>query len=476
MEVLIAIMVLAIGIISVISLFPVGVQQVRQAVQDTRSTIVAINADSTLRMFDWANDPFLLDPPARPTLADPRSPTDIEPSASAFSPVNSVFANMYDFSGTMGLTFTTDGLGYPIYVDPVLANAAAFQATSPTPIDFKRVAIREDLDDPNAPSPTIAWSYENMGAPDNEFANAYHDLPIYSVSDVQLMPNVINAPPNYAVDSRSSFLRHWFYSDADLGFETLNPTVPANPSRGLAGGSTLRPWEYYQSIMPPVASINSTIPEQARATAVRDLKFSWAFVVTGRPLQNVNGNLLPSNTWKRYTRILVFFQRNLADPYRLVRGCFFNGSNVATISWPANPPGREISRPNVRRGTWLMEYVNTGPNRNSASGIEQHRIDFHRVIDVADPYIDPEHPDDWMQTLTLERAVSNAFVPSHARGNLRQLPDRLHEPIEAGGQTEPYYFGSTTTASMPISIPQNAHVWTPVIIWDGLVEVFEVKD
>lgn len=496
-EVLVAFFILAVGIVGVISLFPIGVQQVRQAVQDTRSTIMAINAESTLEMHDWPNDPFLLAPQANPSnwvfpavagaLVHPMDPSAPAIGQGNSGQGNSVYARMIAPDGTGEAPWqpppaTPVGPGYPILVDPVLANAADFQSG----IAYKRVLIQDRAGILTPMPGTIAEFQAPQG---------YLDLPVYTLSDIQLLPD--NA---FGINfgRRGAALRQWFYSDADVHWEKQNGVIPRNPNRQLDQKIGLQPWEYYQSTLPPTLNPTPTgnAGDQARATAERDSLYSWAFVIIGRPLSLFTPSppgspfvdVIPKSNWRSNVRILIFQRRNLADPYRLCRGCFFNGSNVATLSWPVASALKETQRPSIRRGTWLMEYTNTGPNRTdtSAAGrpISRQSITFHRVAAFDDPVVDSGGAN-VLQTVTLERPVSDPGFATHQLGNLRALPDGFAtpKPAPAGTPLGPVYFGvppgptAAVTAAVGVATPaQNAHVWVPVIIWDGLIEAFEVKD
>ncbi|MFO0949349.1 MAG: prepilin-type N-terminal cleavage/methylation domain-containing protein [Planctomycetota bacterium] len=493
MEVLVAIFILAIGVIAIISLFPVGVQTIRQSVFDTRSTIIAINAESTIELFDWINDPYLMNPPAR-TPSNPLSlgpmpdpgaqnePLPLHPSDPSFpaaGPSTSAYAKLVNSLGASIVAFPTtgdSGEGFPVYVDPVLANNMAFQDDSSTvdlvDLAYKQIGIRSNLAPPMSTFTLVDFTTNPL---------PYFDLPIHTVSDVQTVPVGVDiGGSRTVVDRRTAFMRQWLYSDVDLEFDSQNPVLPRNPAR--SPGISVQPWEYYQSILPPVDSAavpsgNSKV--QAHSTAIRSLEFHWAFAINGRRINNG----IPADSWESLS-ILVFSRRNFADPYRLTRGCFFNKSNLATISWPVNPTGRETSRPTIRRGTWLMEYAVTGVARTDTSAankpIHRRQIKFHRVAALDDPVLDAGGGN-WIQSVTLEQAVDDAMFPEHVDGALRQRPDRFSAPANtSSGATPlgPVYFGTTAVTATPgIATPTlSTHVWVPVIIWDGLIDVLKIKD
>ncbi|MGL5094670.1 MAG: type IV pilus modification PilV family protein, partial [Planctomycetia bacterium] len=80
-EVLVAIVVFTVGVLGVLSLFPVGVARVRQAVIDTRVTMLYQNAKATNELFDLPNrmpEPVATPPTGYTALVDSdRAPPNI---------------------------------------------------------------------------------------------------------------------------------------------------------------------------------------------------------------------------------------------------------------------------------------------------------------------------------------------------------------------------------------------------------------
>ena len=349
-EILVSLFIMAVGIISLITLFPVGIYRVRQAVIDTRATYLAISADSIVRGQDWPNDPFLLMPPDDPTAAtfawtppnanDPPVPNPCLNVFRTIRPANgnlvndgastewlyppSTTANPYPSGVTVPPapwnTSPDNGTGFPVVVDPVMANAGVvFQDTSTT---YKRFAVQ------SGPFAALWTGTSPVTGPQ------LRDIPMYPVSDSQYMEVFTGN------DRRDMYLKHWFYSSDDLGFDGINPVVPDNPRRDQVPAS----WEYTQ---PPADSGGRPgTPGDTFATARRNPSYSWSFVITNRLLQPArydNPNDTARDPFPYLATnpnsmgdiwILTFFRRSIAEPYRQVRGCFFKGSNVVTLSWP----------------------------------------------------------------------------------------------------------------------------------------------
>jgi hypothetical protein len=420
---------------------------------DTRSTNLFLSAQATVEASEWADDPFLLRPPLQPNPASPAVPMP-QPSqqrnvfASVLTPDGLQYSAPSD--GTFELADGT-GLGFPVYVDPVLANSDAFQidndaVTGPPPVYYKRVAIRTDIPD------DLGNNYRTMAPFNTGNPPPLYDLVIHTVADAQWMP------PDSPQGRREAYLRRWFFSGDDLRFEDANAVIPQNPRRL----GTTQPWEYFQY---------PNLPGDTNGTSLRNGLFSWSFLMLGRPLVvDPTGTFLqPSGAMSDFSQVyvLIFRNRNHADPYALVRGCFFDGSSTVTLSWPNALPA-----PRIRRGSWLMEYTNTGGLRSSLGPVppavtHRQQVTFHRVSGFEDAIIDGNG--EWHQVVNLESPMANypvdwddpATPTVDETGDLRGLPDQ-YDP-SAAVLTFPY-------PGNPV--PDNVPLWVPVIVWDGLIEVF----
>src|SRR5215831_16088313 len=87
MEVLVAIFVMGIGLLALLTLFPLGALRMAQAIQDDRAAHIGANASSMAQALDLRSDPLV--------TAAFRKP------------------------GGGLLDAQPDGPGYPVYVDPV---------------------------------------------------------------------------------------------------------------------------------------------------------------------------------------------------------------------------------------------------------------------------------------------------------------------------------------------------------------------
>jgi hypothetical protein len=202
-------------------------------------------------------------------------------------------------------------------------------------------------------------------------------------------------------------------------------------------------------------------------------------------------------------QILIFNRRSTARPYALVRGCIYSGSSRATLSWDPDV----TAAPPIRRGTWLMEAtISPGlrdttlappdgpaalppvaalalanpPPAPAATYVKyRHALEFYRVSAVDEPKLDPSTRQ-VSQTVTFERPVTE-FPISHSDGDARAMPDP-YDPAAAytfsGDIAFPNVIDATSannaiTVSGPVTVRA---AWLPIIIWDGLYDVFEVRN
>lgn len=103
-EVLVAIFVMGLGLIALLTLFPLGVLRMQQALQDQACAEAVANANAVATLRDFRNDPQVVTPPLLP----------VGPGAPAPDVFKDTIANQ-------GRQFPADPLGpsYPVFVDPV---------------------------------------------------------------------------------------------------------------------------------------------------------------------------------------------------------------------------------------------------------------------------------------------------------------------------------------------------------------------
>jgi hypothetical protein len=461
---------MSLGVLAVLALFPLGVLRTQQAVLDTRATILAKAVQATIELNGWPDDVFLRRPPADP---DPLYPNS-DRAAPALLEDGNVFRTIPNADGSIQLQFPVGSSrpAFPVLVDPVLRCADVFQYDDKSDaailINYKRVAIRASLIDDNG---AVYTTMDPFDATLTGTAVLY-DLPVHTLSDVQWMSP--DPPPPTSVrsvlqgDRREAYLRRWFFSPDDLLYEASNHVIPRNPH-----GQTVapEPWEYFQ-YFPDTPGVDPSLPLDMHSTSSRNPTFSWAFALVGRSLQpHAESGLVPAQYAASQLRIMIFRNRSLSDPYRLVRGCFFNNSTTVTLSWPTT-----TTRPEIKRGTWLMEYTVSGTDRMDT--LHRLALIFHRVAGFKDPELIGGQ---WHQVVSLQNTVTDAGLPSHPMNDLRALPDdypntaspRTFDEAAAVFMTDKDggvdLNGDGDTADPGEGI---AKIWVPVIVWDGLIEVF----
>jgi hypothetical protein len=587
-EVLISFFILLIGVVSVISLFPLGVLKVQESVKDTRSTITAMEAQALVLGMNWADDPYLLRPPHQgimgsasplslpnppnggnsPTGGDPRgvdpattpSLAGTRPSTDVYDNgttridapnVNNVYATIPNADGTMPpfppnpTTFAFGrmnpqagaGVGFPVLVDPQLANSQGFQFDGANPLTsprYKRIAINADQ--------TLGGTPFRSMAP---FIGTMNDLVVNSLSEVQYQPagagGTIASP-----STRDQFIRQHFFGQDEIHTEWNLVTAPYNPNRLQA--TPLPGWRYVRSadsnsptnpttLQPPGhgAAVSAGSPPQNYNTASRNDAYSWSFVVRNRNLQTqpangppqLNGDPgpnglgyatppasgpgpylvpKPQDVTNDNITVMVFNKRSIGRGYHLVRGCLFNGSSALTLCWD---PTVVTEAPSIRRGTWLMEatlspglrdttvgpaarggpaplpetsfLMSALPPTGSSGYVKyRHAVEFYRVASVQEPVLS-QTDGQMYQVVDLEQAVTG-YPISHALGNGRALPD-LYTTADTFSGNRAYPNVLPNTALQPSGTAPFASgagtveaVWVPIVVMHGLQEVFTVRN
>jgi hypothetical protein len=576
-EVLIALVILTIGLTSVIALFPVGVNRVRNAALDTRTTIMASNAHSLFSLKRMANDPAIVDLAAYDVISAAGAGTAAEytfddpvrnPLAfTAWSPVGWNGVNPTDlgvlsaplvfvpgnlnilptlipkvaptllvwqgsfrerllaedddvfglFAGGVLRTDAIDvpadyNLSYPVLLDPFLYDAMSFQfgllnpAFPATPPAFPAGVPRINIATPMLSNTgTLVPGFENhyAGPSFTGTIRPFADIAVLSLSEITLLPAGAVSIDRETVKAR------WFASLADINYLTDVPGQPANPSSqdfldtSVPPLTPLTPRNYFEPV-----PVDGTLPPSSsnpiRPTAQRDYEYTWAAMFQRRlvpPNEGSGPETARPNVIDRDFRgklaILCFYRRNLQQPYRVIEGCFYTGSRVATLSWPSNLPA-----PSVIVGSWLCEasisrstlgqsltginpdplvgststltgvYVDGDPTKvvdhlaapiplNPSRRLYRRAFSFHRVTAVGDVVDDTANNRSYLQ-VTLERpAVGFPLQYQNPQsGLLGPLSGQDDRPIDAyppfgrpGSGAAPGYSlppGVTSPISWPI--------------------------
>jgi Prokaryotic N-terminal methylation motif len=105
-EVLVAIFIMGIGMIALLTLFPLGAIRMAQAIQDNTCANAVVNANATATIWDIRNDVFVNTPPALNT------------TGAGFAPTINVFTDKIP-TQNRPLPADPNGPSYPVWVDPV---------------------------------------------------------------------------------------------------------------------------------------------------------------------------------------------------------------------------------------------------------------------------------------------------------------------------------------------------------------------
>jgi len=554
MEVLISFFILLIGVVSVICLFPVGIESVRNAVIDTRCTITALEAQGLVLSMGWPDDAYLTEPPNQgfngapgygpspaaigqspnggdprgvdpgttPPFAGTRPANDIYTSGgnTIVAPkVNNVYATIMNADGTapsfpanptsplVGTDVPSSiahrfhpmagaGIGFPVFVDPQLANSHTFQFDEANPMGspaFKRINI-------STATATLGGANFASMAP---FIGNLNDLVVNSLSEVQYQQSGVTGVGLVSPSQRDQFIRQHFFVQDEIHMEGSMVTSPLNPNR--MQGTPLPGWRYVRSadstnqnptanpttFQPPGYTAASATVTQTFNTASRNDAYTWAFVVRNRNLQpqpasgppqpsgaatppgldcpdaagGRNPYLVPKpgDYSNDNLAVLVFNKRAIGRGYHLIRGCLFNGCQTITLSWD---PTIVTDAPAIRRGTWLMEATLSPGLRDTTKGPAarggpaplpensflmsavppfapasgyvkyRHAVEFYRVASVQDPVPSQNGDGQVYQIVTLEQTVTN-YPIAHVLGDGRALPDVLEMETFNGAKAYP---------------------------------------
>jgi hypothetical protein len=354
-EVLVAIFVMAIGLLALLTLFPLGALSMAQAIKDDRTAHSAKNAYGIAQSYFNANlvvsgiqpgiqnDVFLTNNAT--FLAPPIAPagalyTGAPPAIPANSP--SYFLNPYPGIQQQGVAppglFLApdlksipnyDGTSYPIYVDPWGWNALR---SSPTAI----------VNNPN-------------GVP----------VPYWVVG---------NAPPPVAANPPGQMI---YYSSI--------PRVPLSALLSMNANQWLDRW---CTLSDDITFQESATPSLSSGTVQRENRYSWAWLVR---LPNVNDSSTVD------VSIVVYSGRSLTSLGEFSYPSVIFGATDSFVDVPY-PAG---ARPQIRTGTWVLDATMEYQDPVTLQNVPDPHGYFYRVVGITDIAM-PSSPYPNMQGLRLE--------------------------------------------------------------------------
>ena len=442
---------------------------------------------------------------------------------------------LYPGSPTFNAALVTDAnpgfdYSYPVLLDPWLYDQMAFQfgmmdGTGAFPYGVPRIPIAtafKRADGTDIPGLTGYYGPYITGggiAP-------YCDIAVLSLSEITLIPAL---PVNF---DREMVKTRWFSSTSDLQYSSDTPGQLQNPSSSDSNSLVVQ--NYYEGL--PVNRSQPLAPNNPiLATASRSYEYTWAAMFQRKLVTDplgIGAVARPNPNDREFrgkVSIMCFYRRNLQQPYTVIEGCFYNGSRRATLSWPSNYG----SAPTINIGTWLCEASvgrstwptgdlllgscgaisgrYTGLDLDSSSGsnvIKRKRIyrrsySFHQVTDVTEPLISGNRV--YVQVTLARPALgfplryqnpATGFVggqsgqdergidpyPATVPTGMTVFPswpivDRLETGPTTPTLASPNFDDETNCSQADLTgiARTDYSFYFPVIIFDGLREVFEYE-
>lgn len=445
MEVLISLLILLIGVTSVIALFPVAVARVRQAVLDTRCTFFARCMWDIVDLKEMFNDPLHLDPSPPPDntgtaeneqfLVEPFYGDPNGVNSSMVTPgVDSIYFNLVDPDNVnnapdpaVTLLNVDADTGIPILIDPLWVEAQHTAAVS---------LNGEDWDANRQTAATFPNSVPfDMGT------LGFRPYPLRVVTTWEAAS---------IADSgvRRSYLQRWYTSAGDIQFREQLPGIPIVPASNPANADIIEA---------DLAGAGGFPLPDTYSSARRGYPYSWALMIQRDVNSGTGTNGVDPPTLAGVTdveaRVLVFYKRNLSDPYKTAIGAFFDQDTRVTLRYAAG------NKPQLRRGMWLLEctIASKAASNSAAARLYERQprsFKFHRVADFEDMIVNDGGTATPVISVTLESEAAG-YNPALAVQTERQFPD----PVP--GTT----VNTTNSGNYIVD-------YSPVIILDGLQEVF----
>jgi hypothetical protein len=198
-EALMAIFVMAIGLLALLTLFPLGAVQMAHALKDERTAGSGMLAVSTWKSFDLGND---------------FDPTGTITTINSLSPPGQTIYRMFEnpWPGNLPLMTTGVSTSYPIYVDPIGVTNGAAVPLGNVAFGIPRVSVSRLpqfnlATQPNAlPGQTPAWAarwftmpddhtYADNGIPDN--LGSGNPVPVFTAPNQYVGTNQLNREGRY---------------------------------------------------------------------------------------------------------------------------------------------------------------------------------------------------------------------------------------------------------------------------------------
>jgi hypothetical protein len=366
-EVLVAIFVMAIGLLALLTLFPLGALSMAQAIKDDRTAHSAKNGFAIAQVFQIQTDQVVTNSGKLQTGA-------VYPGNSPVYFFNPYPGIPQSFTGTAGFLLAPDlkmipgydGPSYPVYVDPWGWNyfqtmAQLHPNLNPTPpvnsvpsVNYWVLGYQPPTplppQPPSPPSPPLL--------PISPYFPANPPGLMYNYSSIPRVPLSTLPSTGLALGNSAQWLDRWCTLTDDITFSAgKSPTEPADaglPSLGT--GAVQRENRYTWAWLARLPNI--TDPTQVDTQVV---------VYSGRSVTSVGETAYPSVIFGGYWDVTQ------ATPLVPTK-------TFVDVPYPSG------KRPNVRTGTWILDATMCywDPTRVPPSTVPDPHGYFYRVVGVTE--------------------------------------------------------------------------------------------
>lgn len=379
-EILIAILIMGVGMVSVGTLFPIGLTRMREAVRDSRSTLLAESAVAEVQARDLLNGPSFTDPNLFWQQNGPLYPAGVDPWRKDYNRFGS--ETLGTLNAATGVS-TPDGTpGLPVCYDPLFwanvhyTTSADSAATQDTPLT---------CDLPGRPSGRFGRGIGLLRVdPDGGVPNA-HGLQRLT----NFGPYVSNRlwPLTYSVVGTDTSANAEVAGDV---FTSLDDVVFQPEGNAAQASSTLVPYDFDD--------------RAAYFESRRDYEFSW--MLTLRRMASGQSAVYDADIVVYHRRPLGFTSDGTPDGERVVEAVWAHATSPGALDTNGYSLGDDqtvllrwnvaTADPLVKVGSWIADvtYERTqllSASRYSASTSKYpgQRCHWYRVNQVSKPENDP---------------------------------------------------------------------------------------
>lgn len=364
-EVLVALFVMAIGMIALLTLFPLGAMQLSQAIKDDRTTQAANNADYLMRMH-WRQ--YVVEPLRNGMVASngvryPVTERDLVDPTKRLDPLGVLPDSAYQHYMTAMESPNIDLVGdNQIPTPSVLPNRQQFMPPLSNPATWATLQ-----DEASSPSyPVFVDPYGELTRRTGNFIPSRRWV-------AGVHQGGSGLPVGIAANDGNRIPRR------TLNFPPFFPLIYENPPYAPVGQN----WQYrYATLQDDVEFGEDGLANNANGIS-RTGRYTWSWVLQ-RPTQ---GNRLTTNmTVVVYDQRAYRYARN--DEETAFTATFIPGSTTVSIAYNKL---LNLPPPSIRSGQWIMDGTITPWDRASGQPRPQPLIrnaNFYRVTAVTDNTLD----------------------------------------------------------------------------------------